>query len=149
MSNETRSRDFRGYFSWFPWIVAHPNATETALAFKRPNDIDNIDRSVAMKRLALAILAVGALSAPALAATDCAKDYKEFVINLDRGKLATMSAEEIAGLSRTALRVYEACTSGDERFSATNFFKQLDSEKYSRADDIFRSGAFAPPGAKK
>ena len=102
-----------------------------------------------MKRLALAILAVGALSAPASAATDCAKDYKDFVINLDRGKLATMSAEEIAGLSRTALRVYEACTSGDERFSATNFFKQLDAEKYSRANDIFSSGAFAPPGAKK
>jgi hypothetical protein len=102
-----------------------------------------------MKRFALAILAAGALSAPASAATDCAKDYKEFVVNMDRGKLATMSAEEIAGLSRTAMRVYEGCTSGDERFSATNLFKQLDAEKFSRSDDIFRSGAFAPPGAKK
>jgi hypothetical protein len=102
-----------------------------------------------MKRFALAILAAAALSAPASAATDCAKDYKDFVINLDHGKLATMSAEEIAGLSRTALRVYEACTAGDERFSATNFFRQLDAEKYSRAEDIFRSGAFAPPGARK
>jgi len=102
-----------------------------------------------MKRVAIAILAASALSAPALAGTDCAKDYKEFLVNLDRGKLATMSAEEIAGLNRTALRIYQACTSGDERFSATNLFRQLDAEKYSRANDIFRSGAFAPPGAKK
>ena len=102
-----------------------------------------------MKRFALAILAAAALSAPASAAVDCAKDYKDFVINLDRGKLATMSAEEIAGLTRTALRVYEACTSGDERFSTANFFRQLDASRYSRAEDIFRSGAFDPPGARK
>jgi len=101
-----------------------------------------------MKRLVLTLLAAGAFSAPALAA-DCAKDYKDFMVNLDRGKLATMSAEEIAKLSRTALRVYEACTSGDERFSATNFFRQIDAEKYSKAEDIFRSGAFDPPSQSK
>jgi hypothetical protein len=101
-----------------------------------------------MKRCVLALFAVGALSAPAFA-TDCAKDYKEFVLNVDRGKLATMSADEIAKLSRTALRIYDGCTSGDERFSATNLFRQLDASKYSKADDIFSSGAFDPPGAKK
>jgi hypothetical protein len=39
-----------------------------------------------MKRFALAIIAVGALSAPAMAA-DCAKDYKDFWQNLDRENL--------------------------------------------------------------
>ena len=37
-----------------------------------------------MKRFVLAIVAVGALNAPAMAA-NCAKDYKDFWQNLDRG----------------------------------------------------------------
>jgi hypothetical protein len=102
-----------------------------------------------MKRLMLAAVAAAALSTPALA-VDCANDYKQFVINLNREKLAAMSAEEIADLSRTALRGYEACTSGDERFTAQNFFRKLDElGPHSKSSDIFSSGAFAPPGAKK
>jgi hypothetical protein len=102
-----------------------------------------------MKRLILAALAAAALSAPALAA-DCAKDYKSFWENLDRSKYAKMSAEQIADLSRTALRGYDACTAGDERFTAQNFFKKLDQlGPNAKASDIFKSGAFDPPGAKK
>jgi hypothetical protein len=102
-----------------------------------------------MKRLILAALAVAALSAPALAA-DCAKDYKSFWENLDRSRYAKMSAEQIADLSRTALRGYDACTAGDERFTAQNFFKKLDQlGPNAKASDIFKSGAFDPPGAKK
>jgi len=102
----------------------------------------------AVKRLLLAGLAVGTLSAPALAA-DCAKDFKEFWTNIDREKFAQLSAEQMADLTRTTLRIYDGCTAGDERFSATNLFRQLDAQHYSRASDIFRSGAFAPPGAKQ
>ena len=102
-----------------------------------------------MKRLILAAVAAAALSAPALAA-DCAKDYKSFWENLDRSKYAKMSAEQIADLSRTALRGYDACTAGDERFTAQNFFKKLDQlGPNAKASDIFKSGAFDPPGAKK
>ena len=102
-----------------------------------------------MKRLVLAALAAAALSAPALAA-DCAKDYKSFWESFDRSKYAKMSAEQIADLSRTALRGYDACTAGDERFTAQNFFKKLDQlGPNAKASDIFKSGAFAPPGAKK
>ena len=79
-----------------------------------------------MKRLILAAVAAAALSAPAMAA-NCAKDYKDFWENFDREKYAKMSAEQIADLSRTALRGYDACTAGDERFTADNFFKKLDS----------------------
>jgi opacity protein-like surface antigen len=102
-----------------------------------------------MKRLILAAVATAALSAPALAA-DCAKDYKSFWEDLDRSKYAKMSAEQIADLSRTALRGYDACTAGDERFTADNFFKKLDQlGPNAKASDIFKSGAFDPPGAKK
>ena len=101
-----------------------------------------------MKRLALAIVAFGILGTPAMAA-NCAKDYKDFWENFDRSRYAKMSSEQIADLSRTALRGYEACNSGDERISAGNFFKKLDAEHYSKASDIFKSGAFDPPGAKK
>jgi opacity protein-like surface antigen len=102
-----------------------------------------------MKRLMLAAVAAAAFSAPALAA-DCAKDYKAFWDNLDRSRFAKMSAEQIADLSRTALRGYDACTAGDERFTAENFFKKLDrTGPNAKASDIFKSGAFDPPGAKK
>ena len=80
-----------------------------------------------MKRFVLAMIAVGALSAPAMAA-NCAKDYKDFWQNLDREKFAKLSADQVADLSRTALRGYDACTAGDERFTADNFFKKLQSD---------------------
>jgi hypothetical protein len=101
-----------------------------------------------MKRLLLAIFAAGALSTPALAA-DCAKDYKDFWTNIDREAFARLTPEQMVDLNRTTLRVYDSCTSGDERFTAGNFFQQLDASRYSRASDIFNSGAFAPPGARK
>ena len=102
-----------------------------------------------MKRVAIAVVALGVLGTPAMAA-NCAKDYKDFWQTFDREKYAKMSPEQIADLSRTALRGYEACNAGDERFSAGNFFQKLDAEHYSKASDIFRSEAFQPAsGAKK
>ena len=101
-----------------------------------------------MKRIILAALAVAALSAPA--AADCAKDYKDFWANFDRARYAKMSAEQIADLSRTAVRGYDACTAGDQRFTSEAFFKKLDAMgPNSKSSDIFNSGAFAPAGAKK
>ena len=80
-------------------------------------------------------------------AANCAKDYKDFWDTLDREKFAKMSAEH---LSRTALRGYEACTAGDERFTADNFFKKLESQANSKASDIFKpGGGFDSPNAKK
>ncbi len=102
-----------------------------------------------MKRFALAVLAVASLSAPAMAA-DCAKDYKAFWDNLDRARFAKMSPEQFADLSRTTLRGYDACTAGDQRFNAEDFFKKLDQlGPNAKASDIFNSGAFTAPGAKK
>jgi opacity protein-like surface antigen len=103
-----------------------------------------------MKRFALAALAVATLSAPAMAA-DCAKDYKAFWDNLDRGRFAKMSPEQFADLSRTTLRGYDACTAGDQRFTAeslapsqTNFsdcffFKKtrISAQTHRAVDDRF------------
>lgn len=101
-----------------------------------------------MKRILLALLSAGVLSAPALAA-DCAKQYKEFWTNIDREAFSRLTPEQMVDLNRTTLRVYDGCTSGDERFTAGNFFQQLDASRYAKSSDIFNSGAFAPPGAKK
>jgi Ni/Co efflux regulator RcnB len=104
-----------------------------------------------MKRIVLALVAAAALASP-VAAADCAKDYKDFWQNLDREKSAKMSAGQYADLSRTALRGYDACTAGDERFTADNFFKKLDTQINAKASDIFNGDAFGPggsPNAKK
>jgi hypothetical protein len=101
-----------------------------------------------MKRFALAVLAIASLSAPAMAA-DCAKDYKAFWDNLDKARYAKLSPEQFADLSRTSLRGYDACSAGDQRFTAQSFFEKLDKEHFAKASDIFKSDAFAPPGAKK
>ena len=100
-------------------------------------------------------LAAGATSVNAQAlggSASCAKDYKDFWDNLDRQKSAKMSAEQFADLSRTALRGYEACTAGDERFTAKGFYEKLQSQANAKASDIFNGDAFGPrgsPNAKK
>lgn len=113
-----------------------------------------------MKRSGIAVIAVLAAGFAANVsvvqaqtyggAPACAKDYKDFWASLDRSRYAKMSGEQLADLSRTALRGYDACAAGDERFTAQNFFKKLDQlGPNAKASDIFKSGAFDPPGAKK
>jgi hypothetical protein len=91
--------------------------------------------------------AATSVSVSAQTASSCAKDYKDFWDNLDRQKSAKMSAEQFADLSRTALRGYDACTAGDERFTAESFYKKLDSEANAKASDIFNNEAFGPRGS--
>ena len=75
-----------------------------------------------MKRLATAVLAL-AIAAPGLATVpaaaqtrmDCSRLYKDFWEKFDKEKYAKISAEKLAGVSRMALRAYDACTAGDEQ----------------------------------
>ena len=97
-----------------------------------------------MKRFTFAVFALAVFSASAFAA-DCAKDYSDFWTKIDREQFEKLSGAQIADLVRTTLRIYDSCAAGDERFSATNLYKQLDAEHYSKASDIFSSGAFDPP----
>ena len=74
-----------------------------------------------MKRLASAVLAVAVVAAPALTTVavaqtkmDCGKLYKDFWEKLEKESHAKISAEQLAGVSRMALRAYDACQAGDE-----------------------------------
>ena len=73
--------------------------------------------SLASAIVALAVVtAPGLTTVPAVAQTkmDCSRLYKDFWEKMDREKYAKISAEQLAGVSRLALRAYDACQAGDE-----------------------------------
>jgi hypothetical protein len=79
-----------------------------------------------MKRLASVFVALAVLAAPAAIAQgkmDCGKAYKGFWDKLDREKYAKISPEQLAGVSRMALRAYDACQAGDEQDAKRVFEK--------------------------
>jgi hypothetical protein len=83
-----------------------------------------------MKRLAIAAVALatlaGPVAAPVVAQTkmDCSRLYKDFWEKFDHEKYAKISAEQLAGVSRMALRAYDACQAGDEQ-DAKGLFDRL------------------------
>ena len=85
-----------------------------------------------MKRLASAFVALAVLAAPAAIAQgkmDCGKAYKGFFEKLDREKYAKIAPEQLAGVSRLALRAYDACQAGDD-LDAKALFDRLDKMKF-------------------
>jgi hypothetical protein len=72
-------------------------------------------------------------------AANCAKDYKDFWDNLARSSFAKQATgDQIAQVSRYALRGYDACSAGDERFTSKKFFEQLERSNFAKPEDIFR-----------
>ena len=65
--------------------------------------------------IGLAALGVMAGAATAQTKMDCSRLYKDFLEKFDREKYAKISAEQLAGVSRMALRAYDACQAGDEQ----------------------------------
>jgi hypothetical protein len=55
---------------------------------------------------------------------DCGGLYKTFWETRDQQKYANISAEQLAGVSRMALRAYDACQAGDEQ-DAKALFERL------------------------
>jgi len=55
------------------------------------------------------------------AVMDCGGLYKDFWGKLDREKYARIPAEQLAGVSRMALRAYDACQAGDQLDAASLF----------------------------
>ena len=85
-----------------------------------------------MKRLASAFVALAVLAAPAAIAQgkmDCGKAYKGFWEKLEREKYAKIAPEQLAGVSRLALRAYDACQAGDDQ-DAKALFERLDRMKF-------------------
>jgi hypothetical protein len=54
----------------------------------------------------------------------CGHRYKDFWEQFDQQKYARISAEQLAGLSRMALRAYDACEAGDDQ-DARSLFDRL------------------------
>ena len=75
-----------------------------------------------MKAFGLAVIAVTFLASPA-AAEHCGNDFKGFWDKLERDRYASVSPEQLAGISRMALRAYDACQGGDEREAKALFGK--------------------------
>ena len=65
----------------------------------------------------IGLMALGVMAGAATAQTkmDCSRLYKDFWEKFDREKYAKISAEQLAGVSRMALRAYDACQAGDEQ----------------------------------
>lgn len=58
-----------------------------------------------------------------LARMDCGVLYKDFWQHIDRDKIARMSADHLAGVSRMALRAHDACQAGDAQDAKALFDK--------------------------
>lgn len=79
-----------------------------------------------MKRVALALIALAAVAGPASAQNlNCEKDFKAFWEGMSSSGVKELTGQQLADVSRTATRGYDACTSGDERFNAKNFFDKI------------------------
>ncbi len=76
-----------------------------------------------MRPFALAVIAVTFLASPA-AAEHCGTDFKSFWDKLERNNYAGISPAQLAGVSRMALRAYDACQAGDQR-EAKALFERL------------------------
>ena len=74
----------------------------------------------------IGLVALGVMAGAATAQTkmDCSRLYKDFWEKFDREKYAKISAEQLAGVSRLALRAYDACQAGDEQ-DARGLFDRL------------------------
>ena len=64
-----------------------------------------------------------------VARMDCGTLFKDFWGSFDHEKYARISAEQLAGVSRMALRAYDACQAGDE-LDAKALFERLDKMKF-------------------
>ncbi len=103
-----------------------------------------------MKHVALALAAFAAIAGPASAAENlnCEKDYKAFWERMTSSGVKQLTGQQLADISRTATRGYDACTSGDERFNAKNFFDKI-SGAYGSKTQLEELVSNISAGAKK
>ena len=79
----------------------------------------------------IGVVALGVMAGAVVAQgkMDCGKAYKGFWDKLEREKYAKISPEQLAGVSRMALRAYDACQAGDDQ-DARALFERLDKMKF-------------------
>jgi hypothetical protein len=102
-----------------------------------------------MKRLALAVISVAAVAASASAQNlNCDRDFKAFWERMSGPGAKDLSAKQLADTARVAVRGYDACTAGDERFNAKDFFEKL-GPAGAKPEDIFKEIDRQGAGVKK
>jgi hypothetical protein len=84
-----------------------------------------------LRRALIGAAALGIFAGVALAQgkMDCGKAYKGFWEKLESQKYAKISADQLAGVSRMALRAYDACQAGDAQ-DARALFQKLERMKF-------------------
>lgn len=100
-----------------------------------------------MKRFIITVAALAALSVPAAANPNCAKDYKGFWDQFNNGPAKALSAEQHAIVSRQALRAFDACTAGDEA-SGKSIFTRLQEAAPAKGDDFWKALQANAPAKK-
>jgi hypothetical protein len=101
-----------------------------------------------MKRFAIVALATAAMAATAHAqSANCDRDFKDFWEKMSPAA-KQLTGKQLADTARIAVRGYDACSAGDERFNASNFFDKLSSPNV-RPDDLFQELDRQRGGAKK
>ena len=79
-----------------------------------------------MKKIALAIVGSAAFITPVSAENlNCEKDFKAFWERMAGPGAKGVTGKQLADYGRYAVRGYDACTSGDQRFNAKDFFDKL------------------------
>ena len=88
---------------------------------RRPGRVCRLLKPAVSGLVALCLMAAAALPQPDF---DCGKAYKDFWKNLDRETYAKMPPAQLVVLSRRALRLYDACQTGDLE-DAKGLFERL------------------------
>jgi len=125
---------FDGILSRISAQGVHSGQTAAVLPLRR-NSARRRALAVGVSALAACLaLAVGWVNymhpgGPLQTKMDCSRLYKDFWEKRDPQKFAKISAEQLAGVSRMALRAYDACEAGDEQ-DAKALFERLQRMKY-------------------
>jgi hypothetical protein len=105
-----------------------------------------------MRRILVLVAAIVAVPMAAVAQSPltphaCELNYKAFVERMSEAS-PKLSGRELADIHRVAVRGFDACTSGDQRFDAKGFFEKL-GPAGGKPEDIFKEFDRGGAGAKK
>jgi hypothetical protein len=105
-----------------------------------------------MRRILVSVAAIVAVPMATVAQSPltphaCELNYKAFVGRMSEAS-SKLSGRELADIHRVAVRGFDACTSGDQRFDAKGFFEKL-GPAGGKPEDIFKEFDRGGAGAKK
>jgi len=105
-------------------------------------------RPILFSAAAVFAVTIAAVAQSPLSPHACELNYKAFVDRMSGGAASKLSGKELADIHRVAVRGFDACTSGDQKFDAKGFFEKL-GPAGGKPEDIFKEFDRAGAGAKK